>query len=221
MSWKSCVIGGGYKVYGIIFLNNNIKGGVSMETSLLNLGIKLASYVGKSSVQSIQNRIRRAKAESDKDDTINQLDEIISELIQEKSELITLAQAYDEQLLMRKISDDEVEYITEGIVPIIEKLIEKSEGIDSKEFNEIMEVIKPLLSKDTFNILQMLGFNFKEAIGDPLTKLVGDAITSQSPKKKDKEIDLSILNKQAEVAFATIIQDEQAYQRYLDMTNKK
>lgn len=191
-----------------------------MEAELLKLSMKLASYVGKGSVQSIQDRIKRARAENDKDDTINQLNEIISELIQEKSELIALAQAYDEQLSMRKISDSEVEYITENIIPIIEKLVEKSEGIDSQEFNEFMEIIKPLLSKETFKILQLLGFNFKEAIGSPLTKLVGEAITSQSPQKKDKELDLALLNKQVEVEYAKIIQDEQAYQRYLEMTNK-
>src|SRR5690606_41285766 len=103
-----------------------------VEAELLKLGMKLASYVGKGSVQSIQDRIKRARAENDKDDTINQLNEIISELIQEKSELIALAQAYDEQLSMRKISDSEVEYITENIIPIIEKLVEKSERSEER-----------------------------------------------------------------------------------------
>lgn len=193
---------------------------MDINAESLKLGMELASYVGKNSVQSIKDRIRKAKTKGNQEETINELDEIISELIQDKSELITLAQAYDEQLMMRKISDDEVEYITESIVPIIEKLVEKSDDMDGVMVNEMMEIVKPLLSKDTFNILQMLGFNFKEAIGEPLTKLIKSYINAESKMSSEYQAEFNVLQKEYEVKMLDIIRDKEAYERYLEVTTK-
>ena len=44
---------------------------------------------------------------------------------------------------------------------------------------ETYEQIKELISVDTLKAIQLLGFNFKAAIGEPLTQLCADAILSK------------------------------------------
>lgn len=47
------------------------------------------------------------------------------------------------------------------------------------------DVMKKLLSKETLNVMQLLGFNFKQAIGVPLTRLLSDFTSNQSPAAKE------------------------------------
>ena len=52
------------------------------------------------------------------------------------------------------------------------------------------EVFKDLISVDTLKTMQLLGFNYKAAIGEPLTKLCAEAITNIGNKRKiSKEAD--------------------------------
>ena len=44
-------------------------------------------------------------------------------------------------------------------------------------------MIIKLLNKDTLKTMQLLGFNYKEAIGRPLTNLVASMIESKIPQK--------------------------------------
>ena len=45
------------------------------------------------------------------------------------------------------------------------------------------EQIKELISVDTLKTMQLLGFNFKAAIGDPLTQICADTILNLSNNK--------------------------------------
>jgi hypothetical protein len=44
---------------------------------------------------------------------------------------------------------------------------------------ETIDMLKPLLSAETLAVLQVLGFNFKQAIGEPLTVLLRELILRQ------------------------------------------
>lgn len=46
--------------------------------------------------------------------------------------------------------------------------------------------MKELISVDTLKTMQLLGFNYKAAIGEPLTKICAEAITKIGNKKKNK-----------------------------------
>src|SRR5699024_545266 len=106
------------------------------------------------------------EASSDKE-KINVLNEIIQELLAEKNELIQIAQVYDEQMVAQKISEEDIEYITDNIIPLLEKLIDNADSEEEVEKNKKnLETFKPMLSKETFNIFQLLGFNYKQAIGE-------------------------------------------------------
>lgn len=52
---------------------------------------------------------------------------------------------------------------------------------------ESFEQLKELISVDTLKTMQLLGFNYKAAIGEPLTKLCADAISGIGKKRYKKK----------------------------------
>jgi hypothetical protein len=123
------------------------------------------------------------KARNQAADTINELEEIINELIADKSELARIAKEYEDELVAQRLSEDDVAYITSKLLPLIEGLIPASSpgGSQGTAARAQLEALKALLSTETVTILQLLGFNFREAIGGPLTTLVSDFILSKAP----------------------------------------
>ncbi|MGP1906814.1 hypothetical protein ACTSEZ_01495 [Metabacillus sp. JX24] len=184
---------------------------------LLKASVSLGQFLAQNSTQAIRDKIRATKAKNSNDETINNLEEIINNLIAEKNELISIAQIYDEQMVSQKISEEDIKYITTNILPLLERLIENGNQENVERNIQNVEIFKPLLSKETFNILQLLGFNFKKAIGEPLTELINGLISSQIPDNSEKTKDYQILNAQRDIEYFKIFQDEEAYQRFLDL----
>lgn len=186
---------------------------------ILNASISLAKFIATNSSQGIGDKIRASKAKSNSEETINNLDEIIINLIAEKNELISIAQVYDEQMVSQKISEEDIKYVTTNILPLFEKLIEYGDPEELERNRQNLENFKPILSKETFNILQLLGFNYKKAIGEPLTELVNGLITNQIPANSDKDKEYKILQAQKEIEYLKILQNEESYQRFLNAEN--
>ncbi len=176
--------------------------------------VSAASSLINSSGQSISERIRASKATKEKDKTIDDLQEIISELIDERNNLLSLAQSYEEKLISQRISESDINYITDELIPILEELLLENDYEDEQELQRQIELIKKVVSKETFNILQLLGFNFKKAIGEPLTQLLNNLITSQIPLKDNKS---EVLTMQREIEYLRLVQDEDAYERYKEL----
>ena len=65
------------------------------------------------------------------------------------------------------------EYITDKLLPLLLKI----PGI-----HEQQNALEVILSKETLKILQLLGFNYKEAIGEPLTSVIAHAINALAKK---------------------------------------
>ena len=64
-------------------------------------------------------------------------------------------------------------------------LVKGEEEIEKvKKQVESYEQIKEMISVDTLKTMQLLGFNYKAAIGEPLTQICADAISNMSSKNK-------------------------------------
>ena len=169
----------------------------------------------------IYDKLKAIRALENKDEIIERLNELINKLVEDKNSLINIINAYEEKLIMQKISDEDIEYITESIIPLLEKILEEAENDDAAKAKEAMKLIKPILSKETFNILQLLGFNFKQAIGEPLTQLVSAFITSRIPVTAEKELEYQMLVEQKQIEYFKIIQDEKASERLLKFSKNE
>lgn len=148
----------------------------------------------------ISDKIKASKAKHDNKETIAELEEIIMELSNDKRETLRIAQTYEQELISQKITEKDIEYITKNLLPIISQYIPQDKVT--------MQQIESLLSVETLTIMQLLGFNYKKAIGEPLTLLIQKNIESKLPYDQN-------LNSKTVLSLSNLALDEEAYKRYL------
>jgi hypothetical protein len=184
-----------------------------MDPQLEALGAQLANTTIRNTAGSIADRIQAVKARKKDQETIAELEEIVYSLIEDKSELARIAQAYEEELVAQRISASDIEYISTHLVPLVEQIIEASEdgsSEDSTARQEYVRLIQPLLSVETVTLLQLIGFNFRKAIGEPLTELVSKLILSRAQTNPALPLEL-------QRAYLAVAQDPEAHARLLGM----
>lgn len=192
---------------------------MELTPEMITLGAELATIVGQKSVETIFDKIRTVKQKGNKDEIISNLEEIINDLIADKNKLIQISRAYEENLITQKITQDEIDYIADSIIPLLEEFFNQSDQDDSGKIQNTINAIKPILSKEIFNIMQILGFNFKKAIGEPLTELLA-AFIRKNINTTEKTLELQMLTQQREIEYFKICQDEEAYKRLIGSIQK-
>lgn len=176
---------------------------------IAQLAVNLAEVATRNTASLITNKIAAIKAKKNDKETIGELEEIISELLSDKAEIQRIAQSYEQELVSQRITEKDIKYITDNLIPIINEFIQSDK---KDELNRI----KPLLSVETLTIMQLLGFNYKKAIGEPLTNLLKKYIETKMPNNVDHaEINSKIMLKTMDIAF-----DENATNRYLLLTGQ-
>lgn len=103
--------------------------------------------------------------------------EIINDLLQDKEELTLIAREYKQSYEQVTISDEDIEYLHNTLKGAIEVL--NTFSPQTAKTQDTMNTVIELLNKDTLKTMQLLGFNYKEAIGQPLTEVCSDAIKSK------------------------------------------
>ncbi|MDR0837410.1 MAG: hypothetical protein LBM94_04240 [Propionibacteriaceae bacterium] len=150
-----------------------------METELAQLGVDLALLAAKGTATAVYTRIRALFGEKDVSKIRGTYDEIINELLEENAQAIYLAQAYRFEVDRIEISDSDIEHLQNTLHQVLE--ISRAAGASVPES---IDSFKKLLSVDTLRAMQVLGFNYKAAIGDPLTKVCADLILRFSGETK-------------------------------------
>lgn len=171
------------------------------------LAANLAEATARNTASLITNKISAIKAKKNDKETIGELEEIISELLSDKAEIQRIAQSYEQELVSQRITEKDIKYITDNLLPILNKFIPNDKKDD-------FEQIKSLLSVETLTIMQLLGFNYKKAIGEPLTNLLKRVIESKMPSDVET-------NTKFALKIADIANDENATNRYLQLTGLK
>ncbi|WP_106766277.1 hypothetical protein [Paenibacillus faecalis] len=183
----------------------------------MKMASELVGQIGKKSVEAIFDKIRTVKQKGNSEEVISSLEEIINELISDKNQLIQITQAYEEKLIAQKISEEDISYITSSFIPLLESLIQQNSNEEADKIRQGIEMFKPILSKETFNILQIMGFNFKQAIGIPLTRLIEALISSKIPPTGDKAVELQTLVEQRQIEYLKVVQNEEYYRRLVSI----
>lgn len=165
-----------------------------MDPLSIDLAVRFTEAVGRTSVSWVSDKMSQAK--SNKDTAAQQVayEEIITKLLDDKSELEMLARQYKDLYEKVSISDEDIEHLQKtvsGAVQLLSSIQSPNSRNDRFDANTIVQ----LISKDTLKTMQLLGFNYKEAIGEPLTevcatairtKLTGNKSTQSSPNKKSR-----------------------------------
>lgn len=169
-----------------------------------DLVVKTADVMIKNTTETIFNRIDAAKGNHDKEKTILALEEIIKDLLDDKNKLNQIIRQYEELLAIQKLSDKNIDYITKNIVPLLSQVLEsdivtKDNEEKAEEINKVINLLNPLLSVEKLTILQLLGFNFREGIGVPLTNLVKGTINKKETEELNYQYNIEATKTQTEL----------------------
>lgn len=135
----------------------------------LSLAARLAELALKNSASVINSKIAFAKASKNQEKTIQELEGIVNELIEEKQELYRIATSYQSELERVVISENDIDHLHRTVENIVDTF---SYSINEEQ----SKLLLSFLSVDTLKTMQLLGFNYKQAIGDPLTEALAGFI---------------------------------------------
>lgn len=148
---------------------------------LAEMATNLKDLALNGTVTAVSTKVKAIEFEKNAQTIKNTYDEIISELLSERAEAIRLAQAYKSELDKCEISDEDITHLNNTVGKVLEILKKMSPETPIATY----EQIKELISIDTLKTMQLLGFNYKAAIGDPLTQLCANAIFSKSKNSRN------------------------------------
>ena len=146
---------------------------------IATLGAELTTYAVKGTVSAVSTKVKSIKNEKNIETLKNNYDEIISELLEEREDIIRIAQTYRAELEKVEISDKDIEHLHKTIETVLDIL----SSFLGKEQIESIKPLKDIVNVDTLKTMQLLGFNYKDAIGVPLTKLCATAIENIGNKR--------------------------------------
>lgn len=146
---------------------------------IIEMGVSLTELAIKGTASIINKKIRAVKDEKDVEKIRTTYDALINEVLSEREEAVRIAQAYKSELDRIEISDEDIQHLHNTISGVLDILKSLSPELPVDSF----DAIKNLISIDTLKTMQLLGFNYKAAIGEPLTQLCANAISAWGNKK--------------------------------------
>lgn len=180
------------------------------------LGIALKEVLSSGAADKAVELVSSVKENSDKNKTIAAYESTLTQLIQENHELKTISMGYRDQFEQIYLSEQDIQYLQKTATRLInlfmpevtekkkrelkdnlvnlqgqsehqaQRNVEQWEQ-EQKKQRESIEQFVDLIQVDTLRTMQLLGFNYREAIGEPLTELVADSI-KKSAGSSTKEV---------------------------------
>lgn len=187
-----------------------------MDPQLQALGAQLAASAIRNGATAIGDRITAIRARRDDKEIIAELEQIINDLLSDKNELVRISRAFEDELVSQRISESDVNYIVGSIIPVIEGLA----GGNTSSAGQQLDAVKQLLSKETITVMQLLGFNFAKAIGEPLTELARSAILAKSPLEPATNSKLQALAAEHQMKLADVSLDPDAHRRFMQLLGR-
>lgn len=151
----------------------------TVMTAVATAGSQLAVLAAKGTAVQVSNKFQAIRNKKQTEEICNSYEELINELVAERAQAIAIASAYEAELNRFQITDENIAHLQNTIGKALDIIQSFSPDSDLSSF----EQFKSLISVDTLKAMQLLGFDYKKAIGDPLTEVCADAIRSKlSPK---------------------------------------
>lgn len=187
------------------------------DQQITNLSLKLSEIVQRNTPSAVIGKMESLRTSHKEQEQAQQLEQIIYDLLDDKNELRGIAEAYKEKFVAQRISEEEITYITDSLMPLLRELLEKTssdENQSAASLQQGLDILAPLLSVQMLTVLQLMGFSFKQAIGEPLTLLLRQFITSKAPIDQQTNAEYSKLMMAFNVELAKIAQNEGAAEKW-------
>lgn len=155
------------------------------NVAVSELGSSLAQLAANGIATAVASKARAIRNSKDADQVRSTYEEIVNQLLQERAEAVQIAQAYKAELDRVQISDEDIEALNQTVCRVLDllrewSLIDLHDAEDGKP--DAFEALRELLNADTLRTMQLLGFNYKSAIGEPLTELCASKIKELGSK---------------------------------------
>lgn len=157
-----------------------------MNDQVIQLGARLLELAGKQTYNWVTTKMQLAKQKDTMAEQQTSYEEIIMELLNGKHEMEQIAREYKRLYDQISISDEDIEYLQKTIRRVLDVLLNQTPYTKTEDV-ESYEMLINLINKDTLKTMQLLGFNYKEAIGEPLTEITSDAIYGAFNKNTKKQ----------------------------------
>ena len=196
-------------------------------TELVALGANLAQMAVKGTATAVSAKIRAIKDEKNAEKIRNTYDEIVNELLSEREEAVRIAQAYKSELEKVVISDEDIQHLHNTVANILKIMTDiQIAGAERageaaveavKEQTKVYEQFMELISVDTLKTMQLIGFNYKTAIGEPLTLMLKNFLLS----KVEEPDSVSMFEKVLTQELVEILKDDTAYENFREILGGK
>jgi hypothetical protein len=175
-----------------------------VDPEISQVATQLGEVVARNAASAVISRINAIRARKLDQEAMNELIELVNDLIADKNELIAIATAFEQELVAQRISDKDITYITTRLLPVVEKLAGFARNAD--DAREALDAIKSLVTPEMLTVMQLVGFNFRRAIGEPLTTVVERLILSRVPAP-EQSADLQALLLRQQTAYFEAVRD--------------
>lgn len=149
----------------------------NVTEALTRAGVDLATLAVKGTATMVTSKIQSIKDVKDAATLRATYDDLINELLAEREQAIRIAQSYKEEYEKINIDDEDIEYLSNTLEQGI-SLLYNFYGLNEEQ-ERTMKQLVTLLNKDTLKTMQLIGFNYKQAIGGPLTEACATAIKNK------------------------------------------
>src|SRR6266496_618966 len=119
---------------------------------IADLSMRLGDTTLRNTVGAVRDRIKAIKTKRDQKEIIQELEEIVFDLIDDKNELRLIAEAYKEKFVAQQISQGEIEYITDTIIPLLREVAAQTPGNENNA--AVLDLLESLLSVKMLTVLQ-------------------------------------------------------------------
>lgn len=153
---------------------SNVSDGLSILSNFLTLSEKFMELKGKNNFSWLEGEKAKARASDNLQDVRATYENIISTFQQDNADLENIAGRFKDMYEQIFITDEDIELLHNTLKSFVEVMA--STEMISEEDKVKFDVLIKLVSKDLLKTMQLLGFNYKEAIGQPLTIAVSNMI---------------------------------------------
>lgn len=154
-----------------------------MDETLLTLNTAFSKAITEVTVEKVTNKITQIKSNHDLKKQITDYEQLVNDLLDNKNKLELTARNYKERLEQVTISDSDIESLHNTVSTVL-KIIKPLSQSGEQEDEKSIDIVLDLLNSDTLKTLQLLGYNYKKAIGEPLTQITADFLKDKLDTKK-------------------------------------
>lgn len=151
---------------------------VVIASAIAEMGTKLTVLATTNLAATVTSRFSVIRQQKKTEEICNAYEEIVNELLADRAQAISIASAYQAELNRFEITDADIEHLQRTVSRVL-GLLQSLSADSTQESMAVFRSVESLLSRDTLKAMQLLGFDYKKAIGDPLTEVCADNIRAK------------------------------------------